>query len=193
MKCLTTLKSQAIFINGSNKCELNWNVSSSLAHNGLGTETGIENLKKALAEIEYNKQIFDAFMSDKPIPDPDAFKQMIEESYADKSHIYLEIPDKVYDDAKHHCELVITGEEIDVASKIQTYTTLYQTMLQSGDPRSEQMLSKVVSMTGENVEAIVGKKQPQQVAPQENPSPLAIPANSEPLKVWNIMHKTKSF
>lgn len=149
----------------------------------FGTETGIENLKKALAEIEYNKQIFDAFMSDKPIPDPDAFKQMIEESYADKSHIYLEIPDKAYDEAKHHCELVITGEEIDVASKIQTYTTLYQTMLQSGDPRSEQMLSKVVSMTGENVEAIVGKKQPQQVAPQENPSPLAIPANSEPLKV----------
>lgn len=152
----------------------------------FGTETGIENLKKALAEIEFNNQIFESFMSDKPLPDPEMFMQMVEESYANKSHIYLQIPDKFYDSIKHHCELVITGEEIDVASKIQTYTTLYQTMLQNGDPRSEQMLGKIVSMTGENVEAIVGKKaQPvQQEAPQQQgPVPFAIPANSEPLKV----------
>jgi phage pi2 protein 07 len=146
----------------------------------FGTETGIENLKKAMAEMEFNKQIFDAYMKDEPMPDPGALRQLIEDSYSQKTHLYPKIPDKFYDTVKHHVELVITGEEVNVSSKIQTYTTLYQSLAQQGDPRAEQMLQRIVGMTGETLEAIVGKKPtaPASPVPQAQVSSLQMPQNS---------------
>ena len=146
----------------------------------FGTETGIQNLKKALAEIEFNKQIFDIYMSDKPMPDPAALKQLIEDSYNDKSHIYLEIPDDFYDTVKHRIELVITGEEVNVASKIQTYSTLYQALAQAGDPRAEQMLQRIVSMTGETLEAVVGTRPTAPLQQAQQPVPALTMPQTNP-------------
>lgn len=129
----------------------------------FGTEDGIQDLKKVCAEIHYNQKITEWAMSDSAeVPNFELWKQMIEQSYNDKSHMFIEIPDKFYDEAKTHVELVITGEEIDTNSKIQTLTTLYQSLVQSGDPRAQQVLSKIMTLTGDNLEAILGPSPAQQ-------------------------------
>lgn len=119
-------------------------------------------------------------MSDKPMPDPAALKQLIEDSYNDKSHIYLEIPDDFYDTVKHRIELVITGEEVNVASKIQTYSTLYQALAQAGDPRAEQMLQRIVSMTGETLEAVVGTRPTAPLQQAQQPVPALTMPQTNP-------------
>lgn len=125
----------------------------------FGTEDGMNNLRKVCATVELNKRIMDWALSDNlEVPDFEEWKQVIEQSYQEKPHLFFEMPDNVYDQAKHHVELTLTGEEIDVRAEIDTLTPIYQTMVQSGDPRAEQVLSRVMSLTGKNLEATLGKK-----------------------------------
>ena len=78
-----------------------------------------------------------------------------------KPHLQITIPDNYYDTVKHHMELVTTGEEIDINAKMQSLTTLYQSLVAKGDPRSDQILDKIMSLTGENLESVLGGMQPQ--------------------------------
>ncbi len=134
----------------------------------FGTENGMNDLRKVAATEELNKRIFDWAMSDSTeIPNFDLWKQQIEQAYVAHSHLFVEIPDKAFNDAKHHVELTITGEEVDTATKVQNLTTLYQSLIQQQDPRAEQVLAKIMDLQGENLEAIIGAKPaaPQQQAP----------------------------
>lgn len=127
----------------------------------FGTEDGMNDLRKLASTVELNKRIFEwATSSNTEIPDFEVWKQMIELSYQQQSHLFIEIPDHAYDDVKHHVELTITGEEIDTDSEITTLTTIYQSMVQTGDPRAEQVLSRIMSLTGKNLEAMLGPKPP---------------------------------
>lgn len=153
----------------------------------FGDENGLQDIKNIASEIEYNNQVWKAFLSDSPLPDSDELKQHIQSLYQQKSHIFVKIPDKFYNDIKHHIELVITGEEVDVAAKIATFTTLYQALVQQGDPRAEQVLAKIMSLSGENMEAAIGNKQPPQQpigmpqnAPQGSPQRLPPPMMPNP-------------
>lgn len=145
----------------------------------FGDESGMAELKNVAIENEFNNQVWKAYLSNEPMPDPIALKQSIEQSYNAKTHMFIDIPDRFYDDIKHHIELVITGEEVDVASKIGTYTTLYQSLVQQGDPRAEQVLAKIASFTGENLDSSIGKKQPappqQAQVAQHQPSSMPMP------------------
>ena len=149
----------------------------------FGDESGIAELKNIATEIEFNNQVWKSYLSDQPMPDPIMLKQAIDQSYASKTHMFVTVPDKFYDDIKHHIELVITGEEVDTAAKIATYTTLYQSLVQQGDPRAEQVLAKIASLTGENLDASIGKKQPmpqqQLQAPQGQPSSMPMPQGQQ--------------
>lgn len=137
----------------------------------FGTEDGMTNLRKVFTNVEMNKRIFDWAMSDNQIvPDFEAWRQAIELSYQDHTHLFVEMPDNVYDEAKHHVELTITGEEIDVETEITTLTTIYQSMTAQGDPRAEQVLSRIMSLTGKNLEATLGKK-PEPVPVDNKPAP----------------------
>lgn len=125
----------------------------------FGTEEGMNNLKKVASVVELNKRIFNWAMSDDTeIPDFEMWKQIIEEGYQEKPHLFIEMPDDIFDEAKHHVELTLTGEEIDTKAELETLTNIYQSMVQSGDPRSEQVLSRIMSLTGKNLEAMLGKK-----------------------------------
>lgn len=148
----------------------------------FGTESGINDLKKIAAEMEYNKRIFQWAMSDSTdIPDFDGIKSAIETGYKNKSHLFLNIPKDFYENIKHHFELTITGEEIDTNTKIQSYTQLYQFMAQSQDPRATQVLDKIMELTGENLEAVLGAMTPpgapngQQTVQQPQPSTMPSP------------------
>lgn len=137
----------------------------------FGNAEGIVDLKKAFAEIEFSKRLMDWAMNDNSdvLPDFEAIKQGIEQGYKQKSHLFVEIPTKFYDDIKHHMELSITGEEIDIKAQIDSLTTVYQSLVQSQDPRAEQVLNRIMSLTGNNLEAILGPK-PQAPANPQQPS-----------------------
>lgn len=137
----------------------------------FGTEDGMNNLRKVSATVELNKRIFDWAMSNSTeVPNFDQWRQVIEQAYQEKPHLFIELPDNVYNEVKHHVELSLTGEEIDTKAELETLTTIYQSMIQQGDPRSEQVLSRIMSLTGKNLEAILGKK------------PAPAPAPSQPIQ-----------
>lgn len=134
----------------------------------FGTEEGINDLKKVAATSEFNKRLFEWALTDgNDLPNFDLVKFLIEDDMKKKPHLQITIPDKYYDDIKHHMELVVTGEEMDINSKIQSLTTLYQSMVAKGDPRADQLLDKIMSYTGENLESILGAPQ----APQQGQIP----------------------
>ena len=138
-----------------------------------GTEQGINDLKKAMAEAEYNKRIKDWMLGGSLTPPNfEKLKTDIEQAYAQHSHLFITIPDGFYENIKNHVELVITGEEIDVESRIASLTTLYQAMIQKGDPRAEQVLAKIMELTGDNIEAWLG--------PKPEPQPMNVPSKLMP-------------
>lgn len=123
----------------------------------FGNEEGLMNLKHVISEIEFNKRLFQWALTDgDDLPDFALVKSLIQDELKKKSHLFITIPDKLYDDAKVHMELTLTGEEIDVKAQVETLTTIYQGMLQSGDPRANQILDKILSLTGQNLEAVLG-------------------------------------
>lgn len=154
----------------------------------FGTEDGMNNLKKVASTVELNKRIFDWAMSDSnEVPDFEAWKQDIEMAYQSHTHLFVEMPDNVYDDAKHHVELTITGEEIDPQAEVDTLTPIYQTMVQSGDPRAEQVLSRIMALTGKNLEAMLGKKpEPTPVDNKTVPNDKGTPATLTPPKTNQV-------
>lgn len=138
-------------------------------------EDGMQDLQKTVAEISYSNRLFDWAMSEESMIDFESEKLKIEEEVKNKDIIEVLIDDKTYDDAKVKLKLNITGEDIDVTTRITTLTTLYQSLLQAGDSRAEQVLSKIMALTGDNLEAILGPKQtppPQTPAPQGQQTPI---------------------
>lgn len=123
----------------------------------FGNEEGINDLKKVTSIVEFNKRIFEWALSDgNDLPNFDLVKSLIEDEMKKKPHLQITIPDDYYDTIKHHMELTVTGEEVDINAKIQTLTTLYQSLVAKGDPRADQILDKIMSYTGENLESILG-------------------------------------
>ena len=106
-------------------------------------------------------KILDTILEDGVLLDPTLVKQSVEEEMYRKNNLFLKIPDGFYDDAKYKVELVITGENVDVGSKIETFKTILQLIASNPtmlvDPAIRAVLNKVVSLTGENLDAIVGK------------------------------------
>ncbi len=157
----------------------------------FGDEEGINDLKKVCAQVELNKRISDWAMSDSlEIPNFELWRQQIEQGYKDSSHLFIEMSKDVYKNVKNHVELSITGEEIDTNAKITTYTTIYQSLLQSGDPRADLILDKILSLTGDNLDVALGKPKPvqntpmpQQQLPQLATMPQPAPGNPQPTQL----------
>jgi len=141
----------------------------------FGTDEGLRDLKKTAVEMEMSKRILDWARGDNTVmPMWEELEKLIEEEYNQKSHLFITIPDNFYDNVKNHVEIVTTGEEIDTTTKITTYTTLYQAMAQKGDPRADQILEKIMSLTGENLEAVLGdEKKEQEMMQMQTQQPQA--------------------
>jgi len=52
---------------------------------------------------------------------------------------------------KYSIDIVITGESINLEKRIETLTNLYQSLAQAQDPRAEQILQKLIVLTGEKL------------------------------------------
>lgn len=76
----------------------------------------------------------------------------------------IEILKDSFKDVKYKVDIVITGEAVNVESKIETLTNFYNAMTQRGDPRAEKMLNRISSLLGERIPAL-------DQAPQVQPNP----------------------
>ncbi len=141
-------------------------------------EEGMQDLKNVCIEIEMNKAIDEWLMGNKPMLDFEALRKGIEETITAQDIIEVIIPEKIYDEAKVKIKLSITGEELNVDTKITTYTTLYQALSAKGDPRAEQVLEKLMALTGDNLETIAGKTK--QTTPSMNEMAMANAPQTQP-------------
>ena len=71
----------------------------------------------------------------------------------------------------------------DIGPDMETLKTLYQTMVQQGDPRAEQVLKQIFAKQGKSLQRIAGKP-PAPVAPVNPNAPEAPqPTAPEPVTV----------
>jgi len=116
-------------------------------------EGELRKLKATLVKHYTNKRIIDFIIKNKKIPVGDEFDALktITESFIDNQKV-LEIPADYYDDIKYKVQVVVTGESIDVGTKMQTLQVALQmiggnpTILQ--DPNTRQYFSKLLELSG---------------------------------------------
>jgi hypothetical protein len=96
----------------------------------------------------------DNTMIDQALQPFDAVKQLL-----------INIPQTLYKDAKYKFDLDITGEAVDNPTELQTLTTIYQLMMQKGDPRAETVLDLITKKAGVMVGS-APKVRPGSIAPQ---------------------------
>lgn len=99
-------------------------------------------------------QPIDNTMIDQALQPFDAVKQLL-----------INIPQTLYKDAKFKFDLDITGEAVDNPTELQTLTTIYQLMMQKGDPRAETVLDLITKKAGIMVGS-APKMKPGTIAPQ---------------------------
>lgn len=144
----------------------------------MNGEEGTAALKRAMAIVHSNKRIFDSLIANRKI-DPAQIKADVEQELEASAYLFTEVPDKFYKDVKYNMELDITDEATDTQADIESLTTLYTSMAQTGDPRSEKVLGQIFALRGQNAAVILGPKPAPQ--PQVNPAqrvPSNLPVNN---------------
>jgi hypothetical protein len=133
-------------------------------------ESGFETLKAAASAWAMEKKIRDMLL-DGIVADPVAAYQA-SQGYDLSDMIAYEVS---YKDAKFKFDLTVTGEEVDLAAKLETLKTLAQILQQAGDPRFIKVLERIAELSGETMSRF---GQPTASSAQSQPSSLPqIPTN----------------
>lgn len=138
----------------------------------------IEAFRDSVVTFHANERYFDALAKRKN-PRMDQIRAQVEEELMKSPYVFLTIPDDFYENAIFYMKLNIDD---DIGPDIQTLTTIYTTMEQKGDPRSEQVLRQILSKQGKSYTHIAGKK-PAPVAPIAPNGLQGGPAQSVPSTV----------
>lgn len=138
---------------------------------------GVTYLKEAMVEYQARQRVKESLLNGQ-VPDVDGIKQEVEAELIKSPYFYVEVPEGFYKNVKYQLDLNITNESQDVAKEIETLTTLYQSLVQAGDPRADRVLETIITKTGNSLEAIAGKKQIQGTAPLPNNT---VGANANPI------------
>lgn len=121
--------------------------------------TGIDLLRQAYFNIKVNQRLADAYFKVKPISRAEAELDVIEQLEREP-FMKWDVKKGVYDNTSSSMELVITGEAMDVDGDIESYTNLWQTLKQEGDPRAEQVLDMIFALRGKHLPSLYGTKRP---------------------------------
>ena len=135
----------------------------------------IEAFRDSVIIFHANERYFDALAKRKN-PRMEQIRAQVEEELMKSPYVFLTIPDDFYENAIFYMKLNIDD---DIGPDIQTLTTIYTTMEQKGDPRSEVVLRQILSKQGKSLTAIAGKK-PAPVAPIAPNGPQGGPGQSVP-------------
>ena len=128
-------------------------------------EAGFESLRQIAITLNLNKAIDESFKNGQ-VPNVELLKLRITDELTNARILSILIPDHFYDNVKYKIGLEITGEEVDIPKKIETLTTLWQTMIQQGDPRADKIRARILSYSGENFDLLAGPKPAMPQMPQ---------------------------
>ena len=147
-------------------------------------EDGVQDMKEAIAEVAAYNSAFEALTFDNP-PDYPSLKAKALQEIEQRPYLFVQAFKDMYKNAKQHMELVITGEEMDISAKIETWKTIFQIISQNpmalSDPNSRAILSKIAGLAGENIESVLSNIPPQQMpmagigAGQQQPAGFQVP------------------
>lgn len=114
------------------------------------TEEGFETLRQFKINRLVSDKILETALADKPI-DPVAIKMDVELALENKPRDYYKITKKEIENLKYRFDIDITGESIDIPQKIETLTTLYTVLAQKQDPAAQDVLKRIMILTGEKI------------------------------------------
>lgn len=137
-------------------------------------ENGFETLREAAKNFVRTETARVSLLSGNPV-DALSIEQAVQ-PFESVQALFFDLPASYYNEAKFKFDLSITGEEIDVQSKRESLSTLYQLMNQKGDPRSERVLQRIMQLSGESI-AQFGTAQ---MAPTPNQIPNGSTPNTAP-------------
>lgn len=88
-------------------------------------------------------------------------EEEVKEELRRKPFMFVNVPKGAYDKAKFYMQLDITRQEEDTDATMATLTTLFQTILQRNpqDPRADDILDQIISLTGKNPNKVMGNKE----------------------------------
>lgn len=137
------------------------------------TDDQYEEALKGMIQLHANDILKTEWLKSNYVTD-EFVKQKVEERLRKSPYLFWEIPKGFYEDA--HCYMRLNINE-PIGADIETLTSLYQTMVQKGDPRSDKVLKAILSKKGKNIDSIIGSMPPQQAQPTQNTSQ---PAQTSP-------------
>jgi len=143
-------------------------------------ESGVENLKEEIITYHTNLRIWDGIMGDKR-PDPAMVREQVAEEFARNQYAFISVPSKYYKDAEYYMKLNLVD---DIGPELADLTSLYQAMVQKGDPRADNVLKMIFAKRGKNLDSVLGPA-PKAAAPgmppvdapaSDSPGPIPAPA-----------------
>ena len=121
-------------------------------------EDGMNDMKEAIAEVATYNAAREAVMMNNP-PDYPSIKARALQEIERRPFLFVQIFKEMYKNMKYHLELVITGEEVDIASKIETWKNIFQIISANPmalvDQNSRNVLKKVAGLAGENIDSVL--------------------------------------
>ena len=112
-------------------------------------EEGTEFIKEAVMNHNINRKFFAKLLNGE-LPVLEKIKTDVEKEINSSPFMFVGLPDKAYDSIKFKMTLDITGEAVDKDAEMATLTTLFQTLSQNQDPRADDILNQILSLTGRN-------------------------------------------
>ena len=153
----------------------------------MGSDSEIEKLDRAIAEVKVNKEAIKHAKKTGFMPSTlelDVIKSRIELELKDKKNRYLDIPDGFYKEVKYLVDVIVTGEEIDTGARTQTLTVALQiigsnpAILQ--DKTTRTVFFKLLELAGIpplEISALVEEQQTQPATIMPQGGSVAIPAS----------------
>ena len=86
-----------------------------------------------------------------------------------KTSDFYSFEENYWKNLKYQVAIEVTGESTDVVKKMETLTTLYTSMVQTGNPNAESVLKRILALTGEKMPLQTGIQSPM----GQMPNPMA--------------------
>jgi hypothetical protein len=122
-------------------------------------EEGVEALSQQVKKLHI-WNLFKKDLLNGKLPNVDLINLEVEEKMKDRKFQSVSIPEKFWDTLKVSTQLVITGEGVNIEKRLETLTNLYNSLQQTNPQAAEKVLGKILSITGEDYDTLVGTENP---------------------------------
>jgi hypothetical protein len=109
-------------------------------------EPGYDALKQAAMDWVKQQAITATLLGGETV-DVNTLVQAIQ-PYEAVKQLLINLPKTLYKEARFKFDLDITGEAVDVSAEVQSLTSVYQLLVQKGDPRADTILDMITHKVG---------------------------------------------